>query len=494
MLNLKPPFFRYLSYLIGALLLSFVIAKSNLSCFTHDESYTYLSFPHYSFMDIVSYKQSYTNNHLLNTLLMKYSERVFGNSELALRLPNILLFVVYMVFSFLFFRKRKGLFAFSMFVLLCTNPLLVDLFGLARGYGLSCGFMLMSLYFFIRYFRQGGNKNILFFHFGALLAILSSFTLLTFYAALLLVFNVLIFLDSKFISDTAFRFFQINKIHLTPLLIVLIILYEPVRRVIKFNKFDFGGKDGFYSDTVTHLIENTLHNSSLSPVVLLVFQILLSLVVLFPLMTILQKVWNKDVVFFEKQKALMCTSFLLITIAVAIIAQHHLLGSDYPILRFSIYLFPLFILHFGYALAYFLDHGFEKIVQAIVFSLALVSVISFSCQANFYSCAEWGYDSETKNMLYSLEDHLKENNIDATKIKIGINWLFEPTILFYKKTLNLDWLSPVDRNGVSEKDDYYYIFAKDLDQLNSANYEVIKAFERTNTLLLKNKKRDAILK
>ncbi len=489
MIKLKHPVFRYLTFLIGVLLLGFISTKANLSCFTHDESYTYLSFPHYSFMDIVSYKQSYTNNHLLNTLFMKYSEKVFGNSELALRFPNILLFVVYMLFVFLFFRKAKPLFALSIFVLLCTNPLLVDLFGLARGYGLSCGFMLMSLYFFVRYFRKGGAHNILLFHLGALLAILSSFTLLTFYAALLLVYNVIRFLDSKFIDETKFRFFQINKIHLAPFLVVLFILYEPVRRVIKFNNFDFGGKDGFYSDTITHLIEHTLHNSFSSPILLVVFQVLFSLVVLFPFIQILQKVWKKEVPFFKNQIGLICSTFLLLTIAVAIILQHHLLGSDYPILRFSIYLFPLFMLHIGYALLYFLDNGFVKMVQGIALGLAIMSVISFTSKANIYTCAEWAYDSETKNMLLELQNYLGKNKRNASKIKLGINWLFEPTILFYTKTLNLDWLQSVDRNGISEQDDYYYLFEYELDQLNPEDYEVIAAFEQTKTFLLKNKKR-----
>src|ERR1051326_42770 len=128
----------------GVILFFYIAIKASISSFTHDESFTYLHYPHDTFMNIISYKNFYTNNHILNSLLMKYSELLFGSSEFALRLPNLLLFIVYMIYSYLLFRKTNQFLSVAIFILLCANSSLIDLFGLARGYGLSFGFMLMS--------------------------------------------------------------------------------------------------------------------------------------------------------------------------------------------------------------------------------------------------------------------------------------------------------------------------------------------------------------
>ena len=80
------------------------------------------------------------------------------------------------------------------------------------------------------------------------------------------------------------------------------------------------------------------------------------------------------------------------------------------------------------------------------------------------------------------------NDSDSGKIKLGVNWLFEPTVNFYRQTMGIDWLLPVDRSGIKKNDDYYYIFKDELNQLNPLDYEVIFEFKRTNTWLLKNNK------
>ncbi len=81
---------------ISLFILFYVTYKASLTSFTHDESYTYLHYVHQPVKDIITYKDPFTNNHILNTLLMKVSEKAFGNSEIVLRLPNILSLVIYL--------------------------------------------------------------------------------------------------------------------------------------------------------------------------------------------------------------------------------------------------------------------------------------------------------------------------------------------------------------------------------------------------------------
>lgn len=473
--------------LIGTVLFSYCFTKANVSSFTHDESFTYLNYPHDSFMDIISFSKFYTNNHILNSLFMKYSEQLFGNSELALRLPNLILLLVYMCYAFLLFRTKNALLRIEVFLLLCTNVLLMDLFGLARGYGMSFGFMLMSLYHFIAYIKKSRKKDLALFHFAALLASLSNFTLVTFYAALLMVYSIHTFINTRFVLGERFRFVQKHKVHIIPLLLVGIVLYEPIRRVLMQDTLNFGGKKGFYADTIAHLVSTTFHNAAIPSSVLLIAQLLVTIIVLTPLCLMLKDLREKRNDFFTKQLDLVISTFLLISISIIIVLQHLLLKSDYPISRFAVFLFPLFIVHVGFFFDYLIGSGFKKISLMILTCIALASAISFWNNTNLSSSAEWAYDSETKNMIQTLADYRATNPDQFTKINLGVNWLFEPTINFYRETQQLDWLSPVDRKGISEANQYLYIFEKEFKKMDMSKYEVIKVYQDIGTLLVKNK-------
>ena len=231
--------------LIGLSVFIYVFTKAGNSSFTHDESFTYLHYCHTRFLDIISYSDWYSNNHLLNSLFIKYSELLFGNSELALRLPNLLLLVVYLFYSYFLFKRKNPLLAILIFTFLSMNIPLTDIFGLARGYGISIGFMLMSFYHFVAWLKNNSKKNLYLFHFGALLASLSNFTLLVFYLAMLLASAIFFLIKQRISQQQKLYFIKENLIHLPPLLISGIVLYEPVRRVISYNHLDFGGNPVF---------------------------------------------------------------------------------------------------------------------------------------------------------------------------------------------------------------------------------------------------------
>jgi hypothetical protein len=471
---------------IGILIFTYVLIKSSITSFTHDESFSYLNYCSESFMQIISCSNCYTNNHILNSLLMKYTEQLFGSSEIALRLPNLLLLIVYMIYSYLLFRNTNSFLTIAMFTLMCTNCSLINLFGLARGYGLSCGFMLMSLYHFIRYFKSSKITDLVLFHTAALMACLSNFMLLTYYAAIMVVYNIVMFLNSRFIMDIRYRFFTSNMIHIIPLVIVTIVLYEPVRRVFKYNSFDFGGKTGFFTDTAKDLVYNTLHHIGLSSFATSVFQIIFTCLVLLSLFIIILMIIKKNKSFFEQYSGLVISCFLVILMSIIIILLHVITGADYPIGRFSIFLFPVFMVHFGFLVHYLMSLKYQKVTLVVISVIALVSMINFWQKTDLHSYGEWKYDMKTKDMIQTLVTQRENKSPDAENIKLGINWIFEPTINFYRVTMGIDWLLPVDRNGISKNDDYYYIFKDDLNQLDSSEYEIIKEYKNINTLLIMN--------
>ncbi len=471
----------------GLLVFLYIFVKASISSFTTDESFSYLHYAHTSFMDIISFSDWYTNNHILNSLLMKYAEVLFGSSEISLRLPNLLLFAVYMVYGFLLFKNSDRLVAWAVFILLCTNPGMVDLFGLARGYGLSYGFLLMSLYHFIRYFQTRKSKDIVFFHIASMLAVLSSFTMLISYAALMLIYFITDFINSRIILKKKYLFFESVKVHIIPVVLITIILYEPVRRVFMRSELDFGGKDGFYSNTVSDLIKNLLHGVEISPAWMIVAQIVITVLVLAGSVIILRLFFKKDDRTFFQYTGLFITNLLIIFISLAILFQHMILGTDYPIARFSLFLFPVFIVYFGFLLSYFGEKN-RNLVAISGLCLALLSADSFLLKADLRSCSEWRFDMETKNMISKLEEYHEKDFSGKRQAKIGLNWLFEPTVNFYRQTRNIYWLMPADRKGVSPDDDYCYLFKDDLNKLNTGSYRIIAEYSNINTVLIENLK------
>src|ERR1051326_3454816 len=129
----------------SVLLFAYIVARVCMLSFTHDEAFTYLHYVRCSWETINHL--TYTNNHLLNTWLMKFCNNLFGNSEFSLRLPNVLSYILFLHFSRkLLLVVTDARLALGGWLFLNLNPFVLDFFSLARGYGISLGFFMMGLY------------------------------------------------------------------------------------------------------------------------------------------------------------------------------------------------------------------------------------------------------------------------------------------------------------------------------------------------------------
>jgi len=158
--------------------------------FTPDEAGTFRKFVSTNILAVFSFASA--NNHFLNTLLTKFFYALFGPSELALRLPNLLAYLVYLVFAFLLLQRfaKTRILVVCGFLLLNLNPYVLDFFSLSRGYGLSLGFLMAGLYFFFLFLgdmASGEPRDLrdLYISLAAVsLAVLSNFVLLNVYLSL----------------------------------------------------------------------------------------------------------------------------------------------------------------------------------------------------------------------------------------------------------------------------------------------------------------------
>lgn len=454
-INKKITFQLSLVVVFGLVLLFYISYKAYHLSFTHDEAYTYTHYVHQGFMDIISYKTPYTNNHILNTVLTKYSEVFFGSSEFALRLPNILAFILYSVFSVLLVYKYCPKLILPFYLLMVLNPHLLDFFALSRGYGLSISFLVMSLYYLNLYFTSKQNKHLVLFNIGAFLAALSNFSLLNYYVSALIVYNIVSYTILKTgSSSSTYQFYKQNKINIISVILTGAVLYEPLRRISKMSLLDFGGKNGFLEDTVGTAIYSFFYEMYVSPFYETVLKIFILSIVGISAALIIKHTFQKNMTFFKSHSSLVLINLVLLAIVVTTIMQHLILGNDYYIHRFALFFYPIFILNFVFLIDYFLQ-SYKTSIISISYLCAFFTLLNIYMNHNTVSYKDWKIDSGVKSMMEKLV--LEHNKNPNKQIRLGINWLFEPGVNFYRYTWDLNWLNPAHRRGISQYDDYFYI-------------------------------------
>jgi hypothetical protein len=89
----------------------------------------------------------YSNNHILNSLLMWITTHAFGNSILAIRAPALLGGCLYIAACYFLCRAITDqlILQLPLFVGLTYNPFIFDFMVAARGYGLSSAFLLAAI-------------------------------------------------------------------------------------------------------------------------------------------------------------------------------------------------------------------------------------------------------------------------------------------------------------------------------------------------------------
>jgi hypothetical protein len=94
-----------------------------------------------------SHWEAASNNHVLNSLLMRLFTSVFGVSHLSVRAPALLGAGLYILAAYLLCRKLTPelRLQWPVFVCLVYNPFIFDYLVAARGYALALGFLMCTL-------------------------------------------------------------------------------------------------------------------------------------------------------------------------------------------------------------------------------------------------------------------------------------------------------------------------------------------------------------
>ena len=471
---------------LGSFFLVYTVLRAYLLSFTWDESWTYLEFVRKAIIVPSDFNTMSANNHLLNTWLMRLSCHVFGLNEFALRLPNLLFHVLFIVFSAKIVRHlSSSVIIICSFLILNCNPFVLDFFSLARGYGISFGLMMVSLYYAYRFIEINRDYRAAFLAvFFAALATLANIGLLNYFiilAGILVIINGIAYKQSE--TKNILVLIKQTLVILSPLsvlyLIVPIIISEK-----KAGALFFGGNKGFWIDSVLTLIKETFYENSIFNLFVIpvgiggVMVLLVSMVIV-----ILELLKTKKQVLFNN------LTFVFVVLVLCFFAnmiQHYLLGILFPLDRTALFYYPLFVM----VLLFLMDHlslRFNRHVKGILILITLFMGINFIANANLSYAIKWKNEADVKAMIFFLKEYREADVGEQNNIRIGTTIFHESDINFYRNRFDLFWLNIADRNATYDiTNDYYFISQEDLVKLPKIKYKVIMEFPRTKMALVSN--------
>lgn len=341
------------AFLIGLLLLIYLVLRAIYTPVLHDEIATFFYFIQTN--DFLPPNAHWdANNHLLNSFLGNLSFQLFGDAHWALRLPNVLLFPIYVLFTWkiLSILKNIGL-KWAVFLAIIFTGYIFEYFALCRGYGMSLGFLMAGIYFIIS--AHENNKKWPLFLAVILLFLAVSANLTLVYIYLMLVLFALIAIWHMPAKKLIHKVIMCASLGLFSFMLLSPLLYFSFE--LKSRGALYYGGNGFIEFTVKPLLKLILNSDSYL-MIIIVFLLFGGLVLNF-LFTIIHNFRSK------RFDATLIFVILLLGSISAIFLTHYLLGVNYPEDRTAMYLVPLFML----ALAFSLDKWNKKLVAIIALPL-----------------------------------------------------------------------------------------------------------------------------
>lgn len=289
------------------------------------------SYDHYVRNGYFTARNDYSkaNNHFVNTLFTYFSYHLFGNSSLALRLPNLLAFGLFSIYLYKFgslFRTKLAKWIFWLTFLFSLN--FVSFFAVSRGYGLSFAFALLSLYYTYLSFYKNKLYYLILAILGALLSLFSNFSMLIFSMLIggILLINV--------IANSKYYFSGNNKFIVGSLIFSFLLSIGVTIEVLLYykslNLLWWGSLEGFLEVSIKSLVHLLFNDDNW-------FVYIMSILIVYCVFIF----WK----FMRKRKLeasqLFSTIFIFNLLGILLLAQ--LFSVNYPYQRTGLHLYVFFI-------------------------------------------------------------------------------------------------------------------------------------------------------
>ena len=446
------------AYLLALACFVYILLRACLLPIFFDEALSYLNHAIRPWSDVVLFRgEVLTNNHLLNTLFMKVSAQLFGPQEWALRLGALLGGILYLTGSLkvLELFENPRIFLAGACVLF-INPTLLEIFSAARGYALEIGLLMWGLYYFLLWAKQTikEEKPLLYALWLWTAATLAHLAFLYVYLSFVIIVILDAFLNRA--GPKPKRFF----VHLVFSGILLFTIYRiPIEVMRKTNELDEGGVLGFWQDTVRSLINVSFYWQNYPNFVGILIQWLIAFTMIGAGL-VLVGLYKKRIRADGRADIFLAVTTLLFILVGLLIILWHILHIKYIIQRRAYYFIPLFWI-FAIALWAVAAPHFGKLTKTLsragVVLLIAVLAAHFLSVANLrYFCVS-PYDTDIRELMRDLKVMTRGSSWRARSKSLATDWLFFPTVAFYKMKYGLDWLDWPARLGMRQKFDFYIL-------------------------------------
>ena len=423
---------------------------------------------------------SYPNNHILNTVLLKITQLIFGQGVWQLRLPNALSFFL-MAACILFVATKffdLGPVVFLLpVVIIFYNPYLLDFFGMARGYALGNCFLACSVTALLLYAQQNRSRYYYAAMVFAALAAYAQFSLLLFWASLNLVLLLLLWFNyalGKQVKPLQLIFYNLgfNLLFIAAIIYPLVHMQNDIQR-------DFSTTGGFFNITVISAANRFLYGHHFT---LFTQQTAAGMAVYLVLLATLcsgMEIIKKGLPAF-KTPLVLVTMLILITytgnqLQVYLFKTGYL--ADRCTLIYQVLLaFVIMFLIRQLALSY---KRMSQIAAAIVIMAMLAN---FFIGLSFKSVYECAYDAYTYDVVSYIDNYRKQHN-DQEPVDLKLGGYFYNSFSYYTLHSNLSWLhiqsNMADSSCASE---FYYIPVCDTAKIKQ--YRPLQKFGNEQLLMI----------
>ena len=448
---------------------------------THDELGTIFFYSKYSYWDIMMYPDSIPNNHILNTLMVKPLILIFGIDELVVRMPNILSFLLYAFGAYRIIISVLGktsLFFIPASILFVMNPYLLDFFGLCRGYGISLGFVTLSLSYLITSFKFSYSRHLWFALIFSCFASYANFTSLIFWATACLFVLLYYLINRK--GENQLSNGKFGLMILLGLGYAALIL-NPILKMQNDDQFRFWTSNGFVEETVKSLVHNGVYGSRIFLTVNFISYFCMIIFALHLIILIAKFIKSTQKLAELRKPVYSVTIVLLLTIVINIL-QTVILKTPNLNGRTALLYYPLFI-----ATVLTMSTHF-KVIHATWIKLTISIIISFFGIHHLFHTAtpkkvrEWSYDAYTMDALRIMKKHSSNESIS-----ICTHWLFNPSFYYHTiKDKQVKLVPYSEKINPSIEANYFYVHDSLLYNFDST-FITIKRFEEGNIILYKTK-------
>ena len=356
------------------------------------------------------------NNHVLNSFLGHLNYQFFGDAPWALRLPNVVIFPIYVLFSWKIVNKiNRTTIRWCVFLALVSTTYTFEYFAFNRGYGMSLGFMMWGIYLFLNAWQQNKTSG----YFWALLLL---FLAVSANLTLIYVFLMLVLLSIFGLLLNPMQSIRRKTVVILLFLTNAVIFAGPLLYLsfeLKARGALYYGGDNFIEFTLMPLLGLVLGSKYIF--------FAISIITIFVLLLITTLIYFfKNKIRDAVEKSVF--ALLLIGSVAAIFINHLLLGVNYPEDRTAMYLIPLFFLSIGFAL----HHSKKTQLGWLALPLLFIPL-------------KFTQEIKVNQALFSIEERHIQEYFDYIQ-QSSVNQLFKPTIGGYA-TQSFCWYYMNYRSG-----------------------------------------------